>query len=62
MRASVNVLLALPFLPPADLYGVSDNLRDRLNEGVQPAWDYLNRTYVNGRRAAGRSARQIPPL
>lgn len=60
-RDSVNLLLALPFLPLDELHDVFNNLRDSLHDQVKPVWDYISRTYVNSRRSAGRRRRLLAP-
>lgn len=51
---SVNLLLAIPFLPLNDLSEVFVDLKDEICSEVQPLWQYIDETYVRGVRAWGR--------
>lgn len=60
VRDSVNYLLALPFIPLEDVVEVFDSLLDDLHETVIPLYDYVDETYVRGKKARGRRAATAP--
>lgn len=65
VKSSILMLLALPFVPPADIVDVFVQLRQEIiemgAEVVLPLWDYIDKTYVRGVPARGRR-RAVPPL
>ena len=52
------MMLALPFVPLADVF---DEVHNAIEETVLPLWEYVEATYVRGRRSRGRR-RASPPL
>lgn len=61
VKRSINIILALPFLPLADIIEAFVDLQDVIDDEVRPLWRYVDETYVRGRRAWGRR-RAVAPL
>lgn len=61
IRNDVQCLMSLPFVPETDILQVFDLLIDHVDPRVLPIAEYVEATYVRGRRARGRR-RATPPL
>lgn len=66
VRTSIQMLLALPFVPLADLITVFDSISEEVPDDVVDLVNYIDATYVRGRAARGRrratAPRFAPPL
>ena len=54
IRRSINMIFAVPFLPPEDLVDEFVALKDILAQEVVQLWQYVDEVYVRGNRAWGR--------
>nr|XP_018908476.1 PREDICTED: uncharacterized protein LOC109038019 [Bemisia tabaci] len=61
IRKHLLELMALPFIPEEDLVATFDSLVEEIHEDVLEFAEYIERTYVRGRRGRGRR-RAVPPL
>ena len=59
VRAGIQYLLALPFLPVEDIESVFDFVVENISEEVVALAEYVEVTYVRGRSARGRR-RAVP--
>jgi len=60
VRTDIRRLMALPFVPLADLEAAFDEVVEVMDDRVIPVWTYIENTYLRGHRPL-RNRRRVPP-